>query len=298
MRGDGDGWVTCGLGHPHWGRHGAAGLLLRSADQPHRMVLMQLRVAWSHHGGTWGLLGGARDSHESAVDTALREAAEEADIDPGALDVVAAYVDDHDGWSYATVVAEAPTAFTVRPGNAETDELRWVPEPEVSALDLHPHFAVTWPTLRTVPGAPQVVVDAANVVGSRPDGWWRDRLGAARRLRDGLSRLAAHGLSAEQLASAGVSPGHPGNWFADVDMVVEGAASPLADEPVPGVRTVAAPRSGDDQIVTLVAEHAHQADRPTVVVTADRALRTRCTHADDRAVLVGPGWLHSVLDAL
>jgi len=34
-----------------------------------------------------------------------------------------------------------------------------------------------------------VVVDAANVVGSRPDGWWRDRAGAARRLRDALTRL-------------------------------------------------------------------------------------------------------------
>ena len=31
-----------------------------------------------------------------------------------------------------------------------------------------------------------LVVDGANVVGSRPDGWWRDRPGAARRLAEEL----------------------------------------------------------------------------------------------------------------
>ncbi|MEJ7702743.1 MAG: NUDIX domain-containing protein [Geodermatophilaceae bacterium] len=70
---DGDGWVTCDLGHRHWGRHGAAGLLIRTAQS----VVMQHRAPWSHHGGTWGLPGGARDSHETVSAAALREAAEE-----------------------------------------------------------------------------------------------------------------------------------------------------------------------------------------------------------------------------
>ncbi|MEV1288966.1 hypothetical protein [Micromonospora sp. NPDC049679] len=41
---------------------------------------------------------------------------------------------------------------------------------------------------------PLLVVDAANVVGSRPDGWWRDRAGATVRLRDALRPVARAGL--------------------------------------------------------------------------------------------------------
>ena len=41
---------------------------------------------------------------------------------------------------------------------------------------------------------PLLIVDAANVVGSVPDGWWRDRAGAARRLRDALRPVAGDGL--------------------------------------------------------------------------------------------------------
>ncbi|MFI8091283.1 NTP pyrophosphohydrolase [Streptomyces sp. NPDC086080] len=101
-----------------------------------------------------------------------------------------------------------------------------------------------------------VIVDAANVVGSVPDGWWRDRRGAAERLRD---RLAADGL-----------PGRPGP--VEIVLVVEGAARGV--EPVPGVRVESAPGSGDDHMVTLVADAG---DRPVLVVTADRELRRRVT---------------------
>jgi hypothetical protein len=99
------------------------------------------------------------------------------------------------------------------------------------------------------------------VVGSVPDGWWRDRAAAARRLRDALAAVAADGLPA-----AGPEP-------PEVLLVVEGAARPVAgDADGPdGVRVVAAPRSGDDTIVDLV--RASAADRPVIVVTADRALR-------------------------
>jgi hypothetical protein len=103
-----------------------------------------------------------------------------------------------------------------------------------------------------------LVVDAANVVGSVPDGWWRDRHGAAERLRDRLVPYAESGL-----------PEHPGPL--EVVLVVEGAARAVAS--VPGVRTVASAGSGDDRIVELVAEEGR--DRPCVVVTADRALRAR-----------------------
>ncbi|WP_327719955.1 NTP pyrophosphohydrolase [Streptomyces sp. NBC_00490] len=99
-----------------------------------------------------------------------------------------------------------------------------------------------------------VIVDAANVVGSVPDGWWRDRRGAAERLRD---RLAADGV-----------PGHEGP--VELVLVVEGAARGV--ESVPGVRVDAAPGSGDDRMVELVAEAA---GRRVLVVTADRELRRR-----------------------
>ncbi|MFE9444093.1 NTP pyrophosphohydrolase [Streptomyces sp. NPDC006602] len=99
-----------------------------------------------------------------------------------------------------------------------------------------------------------VIVDAANVVGSVPDGWWRDRRGAAERLRD---RLAADRV-----------PGRAGP--VELVLVVEGTARGV--ESVPGVHVESAPGSGDDHIVGLVDRAG---DRPVLVVTADRELRRR-----------------------
>src|SRR5947209_18915297 len=78
-RGDGDGWTRCARGHRHWGIFGAAGLQLWHEGS----VLMQHRALWSHHGGTWGILGGARNSDETAALAAGREAQEEAGPEPG-----------------------------------------------------------------------------------------------------------------------------------------------------------------------------------------------------------------------
>jgi hypothetical protein len=102
-----------------------------------------------------------------------------------------------------------------------------------------------------------LIVDSANVVGSVPDGWWRDRAGATRRLRNRLVAVARAGL-----------PGLPPPL--QVVLVVEGAARAVTG--VPGVRVVPAPSSGDDTIVDLV-----RAAPPgsCTVVTADRALRAR-----------------------
>lgn len=115
---------------------------------------------------------------------------------------------------------------------------------------------------------PLLVVDAANVVGSVPDGWWRDRAGAAARLRDGLVGLETDGL--DGLAVDGL-PGKALNPPLEVVLVVEGAASRVRS--VPGVRVVAASGSGDDAIVDLVATEGRQ--RHCLVVTADRELRRR-----------------------
>lgn len=146
--GDGGGWVRCRLGDRHWGRYGAAGLLVHSdvGTDGHR-VLLQLRAGWSHQGGTWGLPGGARDSHESPEQAAVREAGEETGIDPGLLTVRGTVVDDACGWSYVTVLASAEGPIAAAPVSGESDDVRWVAEDEVQRMDLHPRLAEMWPRL-------------------------------------------------------------------------------------------------------------------------------------------------------
>ncbi|MDY6810078.1 MAG: NUDIX hydrolase [Actinomycetota bacterium] len=150
MRGDGDGWVVDPDGSRYWGRNGAAGLLLRAplADGS-TGILLQHRAVWSHQGGTWGLPGGARDSHESAIDTAIREADEEAGIGDSELRVVAAIVTHQapSGWTYTTVIAEVDHPIHTI-ANFESAELRWVPERDVTGLPLHPGFGSAWPMLQ------------------------------------------------------------------------------------------------------------------------------------------------------
>ncbi len=109
-----------------------------------------------------------------------------------------------------------------------------------------------------------VVVDAANVVGSRPDGWWRDRPAAARRFAGQL--VAALTEDAGRLAAAlGVEPP------VRVHLVLEGDAR-VPDAPShPDLAVVAAPADGDAAVVALAGELGPG----TLVVTADRALRER-----------------------
>ena len=156
MQGDGDGWVISDSGVHYWGRYGAAGLLLR-APRPDGTpaVLLQHRAVWSHQGGTWALPGGARDSHETAEDTAVREAREEAGLLAELLAVRATVVTAEVSlggahWTYTTVVADAGERLHTVP-NRESAELRWVGEDKVADLPLHPGFAASWQRLRTAP---------------------------------------------------------------------------------------------------------------------------------------------------
>jgi predicted RNA-binding protein with PIN domain len=118
-----------------------------------------------------------------------------------------------------------------------------------------------------------LIVDAANVVGARPDGWWKDRAGAARRLHEQL--LVADVpqdlvvLVLEGGAKGGVRPGRDAH-----------------------VRTVHAPKDGD---ATIVAEARAATDRgdQVTVVTADRALDARVAGAG--ATTVRPTWLLDLL---
>lgn len=138
---DGDGWTQCALGHRHWGRYGAAGLLLVA---PGPFVLLQHRSAWSHHGDTWGIPGGARGSAETARQAALREAAEETGLSALDLEVEGEQVDDHGGWDYTTVLATAAVRLPVHPHDGESIALEWVPLADVAERPLHPGFAAGW----------------------------------------------------------------------------------------------------------------------------------------------------------
>jgi len=126
------------------------------------------------------------------------------------------------------------------------------------------------------PGRPLLIVDAANVVGSVPDGWWRDRAGATERLRDRLAAMADRGLP------DGAGPGWQRRLSPPLDivLVVEGQAGRVSS--VAGVRVVPAPGSGDDAITELVRAQAGL--RPCVVVTADRELRSRVAELGARTI--------------
>lgn len=121
-------------------------------------------------------------------------------------------------------------------------------------------------------------MDAANVVGSRPTGWWRDRPGAARSL---VARIR------DAVAEDRLAP--------DVVVVLEGGARPGAEEGAAGgVVVVHAPGSGDDTLVALAAGSA----TPVWLVSADRGLRDRVGAATGAAArLLGPRWLLERLDA-
>jgi hypothetical protein len=114
-----------------------------------------------------------------------------------------------------------------------------------------------------------LIVDGANVVGSRPTAWWRDRAGAAERLHQAI---AATDLG-----------------YDVVVLVLEGDARrgrPVGQDGA--IHTVHAPGSGDDAIVEQVRTRSTDGD-DVVVVTADRVLRERVAAVGGSSV--GPAWL-------
>lgn len=141
--GSGDGWTLCAAGHRHWGRFGAAGVLISDGDR----VILQHRAPWTHEGGRWGIPGGARDAGESAVEAALREAAEEAGLLPKHIVPFGIYVSDHGGWTYSTVLASPDQPLYPTAHNAESVSVEWIARSDVTTLPLHDGFAAAWPKL-------------------------------------------------------------------------------------------------------------------------------------------------------
>lgn len=289
--GDGDGFVRCACGSLHWGPNGAAGLLL---SDPERGVLLQRRAWWVHHGRTWALPGGALRSAETAAQAAMREAEEEADVPAQAVRVTATSVADHGTWRYTTVLGSVRGAVEARVANAESTGMRWVPPHEVERYPLHRDFAAAWPALRAQVGRRLVlIVDGANVVGSRPDGWWRDRAGAAERLRDRLAVLAAAGIAGGYDGIPGVDGAEGWCWLPHIVLVVEGAARGTVS--ADGVEVVAAERDGDTAIVDVARRARKEGpDDHVLVVTADRELRARIEA--EGATRLRPSTLLDLLD--
>lgn len=280
-RDPGDAWVVADTGEKYWGRFGAAGLLAVDAD---RGILLQHRVGWSHFGGTWGLPGGALHEFETPIDGAQREAQEEAGIPDGAVSPRFTSVLDLGIWSYTTVVADVRVPFEPVISDPESVALDWVPLDQVHDRPLHPGFGAAWTHLEPLLAVhPSLVVDGANVVGSVPDGWWRDRAGAAARLH---AELIGLWVPASDLELGGSS------WRPDVSLVLEGEARD-ADVPEGDVAVVRAEGHGDDAILAEAQRRLALGEAVTVV-TSDRELRERVEAAGARTH--SAGWLRDLLD--
>jgi 8-oxo-dGTP pyrophosphatase MutT (NUDIX family) len=145
-----DGWTTCAEGHRHWGRAGAAGLLLHRDGAHGPEVLLQHRAEWSHHGGTWGTPGGALHAGESAAEGALREVQEELGLLRDDVVLGSRSIDDHGGWSYTTVLARP--ARSIEPADlrldGESTGVAWLPLADLDEVDLHPGLAASLSRLR------------------------------------------------------------------------------------------------------------------------------------------------------
>ncbi|HNA98646.1 MAG TPA: NYN domain-containing protein [Marmoricola sp.] len=120
-----------------------------------------------------------------------------------------------------------------------------------------------------------LIVDGANVVGATPNGWWRDRAGAAAKLHH---RLLVADTSYEQII-----------------LVLEGKAKAGIPRGVDGhLHTVHAARDGDSEILAQTKQVVSTGEQ-VVVITADRALQAQVEYAGARTM--SPGWLLALLDS-
>lgn len=282
----GEEWVRCAAGHQHQGPAGTAELFLRRSDQPDADVLLQRRTPSDPYGATWGLPGSARRPQSSDIPAALQAVIDSVSVDQAGVRVEGVWLDDHGGWSATTVIATAQGETEPHLINSDGEAVCWAAAPDLESWNLEPRLAATWSRLSKVGLAPVLIVDGANVVGSRPDGWWRDRAGAAARLRDQLAAAGAVGIEFAALQPAGPSGPVGVLCYPEIILVTEGAARPVSS--VPGVEVVPAPGSGDDQIVRLAAGRS-RGPRPVVAVTADRELRRRL--AEHGTPTTSPGTL-------
>jgi len=194
---------------------------------------------------------------------------------------------DLDVWSYVTLVADVEKPFDPVISDRESVELAWVAAEEVGDLPLHPAFAEAWQRLRPLLDIrPALVVDAANVVGAVPDGWWKDRAGAAEKLVAALGRLSRTGIPADVLQLPVQT------WYPEISVVLEGRAR-LA-QGSGDLEIIRAEGSGDDAVAAAVRE-LRAAGRTVSVVSSDRALAETCRGMG--AQVIGSGVFRALLDS-
>ncbi|HEY1627404.1 MAG TPA: NUDIX hydrolase [Streptosporangiaceae bacterium] len=251
--------MTCEQGHQHWGLFGAAGVLAYApdpGDPAGSLVLLQHRARWSHQGGTWALPGGAMDSDETPAEAALREADEECMLDPKLVVPRCMYSEEHGGWAYHTILAQAAGPFRVYSDAYESDEVLWLPTDQVDRLDLHPGFAASWPVLREALLPLTVFVDGTGIAGAPPaSDNTAEPADAAGPLRTHLADLTRVGMTAlpDGLAAPALA-----RWYPDYVLVLDGAAGiAAADVPLSdgaGLASVTARFSWNQPLVVRTAE--------------------------------------------
>lgn len=272
--GDGDGWVTLADGSRRWGLHGASGLLLYSVDESGvGHVLLQHRAPWTHQGDTWGLPGGARNSDESSVEAALREFSEEVAGELDALSLFGIHRQDHQVWTFDTVLAAVPERRLFTPGNPESESIRWVPVPEVPSMPLLPAFGRVWPEVAAaLPERLLLVVDT-----TAP----RRTAEAVEPLRDGLAGLARGGLTDDALPPGlSLAPLH--RRFPGVLLLVDARSHVTAPAPAPGVEVVPVFDGSAAAVARLTRTHASRSR--VVVATDDPDARARAAAEGAHAV--------------
>lgn len=140
--GSAEGYVKCAFGHEHWGKNGAAGLLLAVPSPGGGDFLLQHRASEVHEGDCWALPGGALDWGEAPLEGALRETWEEMGVFPSKFVSALETAVDHGTWRYTTVLAVTAEKFTVEATSWETgaEGYAWVPYRELTQRRLHPGF--------------------------------------------------------------------------------------------------------------------------------------------------------------
>lgn len=133
--------VYCDQGHEHDAPHGAAGMLIRHmGDDGNARYLLQKRSPWVDHPDTWAFPGGGLHDGESPVQGAYRETVEEMGGLPEGVKPTDLHTDDHGGWAFHTLMADAPHRFEPSGNDGEAAGHGWFTIDEMKKLPLHPGF--------------------------------------------------------------------------------------------------------------------------------------------------------------
>jgi 8-oxo-dGTP diphosphatase len=133
--------LSCECGAKHWGKYGAAGMLIVHNNK----VLLELRSSSvNQQPNTWGIPGGARRYDEDYSMAAYRETQEELGLNPGKIIVYDSIISDHGNWQFHTFLATTDEELEPTIDPDEVEKAMWVPFEKVSLLFLHKDFASFW----------------------------------------------------------------------------------------------------------------------------------------------------------